>query len=724
MSSAYPALPASCGVIALSCLLAVCGPPAQAAPPVAKSLPVTDLYPGFEIVDPYRNLEALDDPDTQAWMQGQAEHARATLDALPARARIRAALDATDTMLAFSSSDIQRATPTRTFLRRREAGEATPKLYLRDGDDGALQLVFDPAQLDTPGQTHAISWYVPSPSGGRVAVAAAANGSEMSDFYVLDVDSGEQLDGPVPRSWLGWVTWLDEDRMLLGRFNDTAQDSPPEQAWQDSQVVLHRVGAPITQDVHVFGTRSRHRPEGLRSEHAVAVMLRPDEPFAVAMASGTESHYAAWVLPTAQLGDPDARWRRVFGTEDLNQWGGQPMAGLLHAISTRVPNGEIVEYDLANGARRVLRAAGEQPIESLVMATDALYFRQRSGVYSDLKRIGHDGRGETTIRFPRKGNPYVSQGGPVLEGVTALLESWTAPTEDYLVRGDGSVVATGFKPSAQGIDLAPLQSHDLVATSHDGIEVPLSLVHHGPLRPAAEQPVLLYGYGSYGIPEDPSFEPLRFAPGVEGIAYATCHVRGGGEHGDAWRKAGHLELKPNTWKDFIACADALVAQGITVPAKLVGMGISAGGITIANAVQERPELFAAAINDVGATDMLRMLSASRNGPNHYAEFSDIRTREGAAAARGMSAYQRIEDGHPYPPWLVIHGVNDPRVDVWESNKFVARMQIASARPVIYRIDYTSGHGVGSTAGARKDWAADIAAFVLDATRDPGRAAAP
>ena len=108
---------------------------------------------------------------------------------------------------------------------------------------------------------------------------------------------------------------------------------------------------------------------------------------------------------------------------------------------------------------------------------------------------------------------------------------------------------------------------------------------------------------------------------------------------------------------------------------------------------------------------------SRNGPNHYAEFGDIRTAEGAAAARGMSAYQRIEDGRAYPPWLVIHGVNDPRVDVWESNKFAARMRQASANPVIYRIDYASGHGVGSTADARKDWAADIGAFVFEVTRN-------
>ncbi|WP_165967329.1 prolyl oligopeptidase family serine peptidase [Luteimonas aestuarii] len=631
-------------------LLAVCSTPVAAeTPPKAKSVPATDTYPGFEVVDPYRNLEQLDDPDTQAWMKAQADHARRVLDGMPGRARIRAALDDADAMLAFSSSDIRPATATRMFYRRREAGEPTQKLYVRDGLRGTPRLVFDPSRLDTPGQTHAISWYVPSPSGRRVAVAAGANGSEMSDFYVLDVDNGEQLDGPLPRSWLGWITWLDEDRMLLGRFNPAAPDAPPTEAWKDSQVFLHRVGNPIEQDLHVFGTRSRHPPEGLPPEHVVAVMRRAGEPFAVAMASGTENHYSAWVLPASQLGDPDAGWRRIFGTGDLNQWGGQPLDGKLHAISTRSPNGEIVEYDLATGARQVLRPAGDRPIESLAVSTDGLYFRERDGVYIDLKRIGFDGRGETTIRFPRSGNPYISPMDPVLAGRFVLLESWTAPSQDFLVQADGSVVPTHLKPTAQGLDLSPLQSRDLVATSHDGTQVPLSLVHFGNLKPPGEQRVLLYGYGAYGISEDPLFNPLRFAAIAQGIAHATCHVRGGGEHGDAWRKAGHLARKPNTWKDFIACAEALVAQGITVPAQLVGMGVSAGGILIGNAVHERPDLFAGAVNDVGVTDVLRMLSASQNGPNHYAEFGDIRTPEGAAAARGMSVYQRIEDGRAYPP---------------------------------------------------------------------------
>lgn len=692
----------------------------QASPPLARSVPATDVYPGFEVVDPYRNLENLDDPDTQAWMRAQADHGRAVLDAIPERAAIRAALDEADALRAYTVGRIVRTTAQRTFYMRREANAPISRLYVRDGDSGAGRVVFDPSAFDSQGQTHAVSWYVPSPSGKRVAVGIAANGSEMAEFHVLDVDSGEQLEGPIPRSWLGIVTWLDEERMLLGRTRETTPDTPPAEAWLDSQVYLHRIGTPIGEDAHIFGTQSAQRPSGLSAEQFVGVQLRSGEPYALALGANSAPHMSAWVLPAADLGKPDARWRLIFLQDAGNRFGGDVRDGQFYVISTRSPNGEIVRYDLASGERHVVRAAAERPIENLGVARDGLYFRERQGVYTTLKRIGFDGAGETAIRFPRKGNPEPANQSythPGLDGAVVYLESWTEPDTVFRVGADGTAEAMGLDAPAAGIDTSRLHVQDLAATSHDGTRVPMTLLHHDALHPAGEQPVLLIGYGSYGMSMDPSFTPTWLAMQRQGLAMAICHVRGGGEFGSAWHEAGRLANKANTWKDFIACAEALVAQGITVPEKLVGMGTSAGGITITNAVAARPELFAGAVNDVGVSDVLRSLSASRNGPNHYAENGDIRTPEGAAIARASSGYEKMEAGKPYPRWLVIHGVNDPRVEVWQSSKFVARMQAASRKPVIYRLDYAAGHGMGSSADARKDWAADITAFVLEATRD-------
>ena len=690
-----------------------------ATPPKATSIPATDRYPGFEIIDPYRNLENLDDADTQAWMKAQADPARIVLDAIPERPALRAGMDVADALRAYVIGNIVRATADRTFFMRRDANTPTGKLYVRDGSHGEGRLLFDPSQRDTESLTHAISWYVPSPSGKRVAIAVAANGSEMAEFDIIAVDSGAVLEGAIQRSWLGIVNWIDDEQLLLGRMRDIPADADPADAWLESQVYLHRVGTPIAQDVHVFGTQLKHAPHGLPPQDFVGAKHRPGEPYALAIAVGARAHFAAWSLPAEELGNPDARWLPLFLEDARNAGQGSVLDGQLYVISTQSANGEIVKYDMATGESQTLRAASDKPIESLGMARDGLYFRERNGVYTTLKRIDHDGNNEIAVRFPRKGNPSPATDDythPELDGAMVSLGSWTEPDAIFLVHADGEAREVGLSAPVHGMDLSQLHVRDLVATSHDGTKVPLTLLHAGDLKPASEQPVLLAGYGSYGISMDPFFSHQFLAFQQQGIAPAICHVRGGGEFGSAWHEGGRLATKANTWKDFIACAQALIEQGFTVPEKLVGMGTSAGGITIINAVVEQPELFAGAINDVGVADVLRSLSASRNGPNHYAENGDYRTLEGAAIARAMSGYEKIEAGKRYPHWLVIHGANDPRVEVWQSNKFVARMQAASDRPVIFRLDYASGHGMGSSADARKDWAADIGSFVLDVTR--------
>lgn len=692
---------------------------ATAAPPAARSVPATDAYPGFEVVDPYRNLEDLEDAETQAWMKAHADHARRVLDAIPERAAIRAALDKADATRPYVIYDIVRATDQRLFFMRREANASIAKLFVRDADSGEGRMVFDPASLDTPGQTHAISWNYPSPSGNRVVVGVAANGAEDAEFFVLDVETGEQLEGPIERSWLGLVSWLDEDHLLLGRMREPGAGEAPQLAWLDSQTWLHRIGSPISDDILVFGTQLNNAPQGLPPEDFVGVVLLPGESHALGFGLGARAHYAAWSLPAADLGNPDARWQPLFGNADLNQLSADVREGKLYVISTRSPNGEVVRYDMASGEREVLRPAGERPIEYLGVARDALYFRERNGVYSSLKRMDFDGSGEVEVGFPQRGSPEPAGNAfttPALDGALVLQSAWTTPTFDYLVHADGSVAPLGLLPPVSGIDLSRMHARDLVATSHDGTRVPLTLLHYGDLAAPEDQRVMLTGYGAYGMTMDPGFSPQWVGLMQQGFALAVCHVRGGGEYGNAWHEAGRLGNKANTWKDFIACAESLHEQDITVPARLAGMGTSAGGILISNAVIERPELFAVAINDVGVSDVLRSLSASANGPNHYAENGDIRTVEGAAHARAASGYDKIVPGKPYPAWLVIHGVNDPRVDVWQSNKFTARMQAASDRPVVYRLDYASGHGMGSTADARKDYSADIAAFVIEHTR--------
>jgi prolyl oligopeptidase len=249
--------------------------------------------------------------------------------------------------------------------------------------------------------------------------------------------------------------------------------------------------------------------------------------------------------------------------------------------------------------------------------------------------------------------------------------------------------------------------------SWDGVDVPLSIVYPKDAKLDGGNPVLLNGYGSYGITDDPVYIPRFLAWYELGGVRATCHVRGGGAYGEEWHLAGKLATKPNTWKDFIACGEYLIKEGWTTKTKLAIQGGSAGGILVGRAMTERPDLFAVAVPEVGVLNALRS-ETSANGVPNIPEFGTVKDEKQFAALQEMDALDHVRDGVAYPATLLMHGINDPRVPVWESFKMAARLQAAtsSGKPVLLRLDYASGHGVGSTKSQRQEQYADIWSFML------------
>jgi len=253
----------------------------------------------------------------------------------------------------------------------------------------------------------------------------------------------------------------------------------------------------------------------------------------------------------------------------------------------------------------------------------------------------------------------------------------------------------------------------------DGTLVPLSIVYAKKTAKNGQAPLYLQAYGSYGLDLDPGFGP-RVLPWLDlGGVYAVAHVRGGGELGEDWHKAGQKLTKPNTWHDAIDCAEYLIAQGWTSRAKLAVEGTSAGGIMIGRFLTERPDLLAVAIVRVGDSNALRF-QFMEAGPANIPEFGSIDDAAGFQGLREMDALSHVGDGVKYPAILLTTGVNDPRVAPWEPGKFTARLQAASAsgKPVILRVETDAGHGIGSTRKQRDDETADTYAFILWQTGDP------
>ena len=272
------------------------------------------------------------------------------------------------------------------------------------------------------------------------------------------------------------------------------------------------------------------------------------------------------------------------------------------------------------------------------------------------------------------------------------VTSWTLPLTLYDYDADRrSFTKSMFDSDFSYPGFENLTAEEVEVPGHDGAMIPLSIIYRKGLPRDGKNPCLLEEYGAYRISTTPSFSILR-SVALKGVVFAYAHVRGGSEKGETWYRAGHKTTKPNTWKDFISCGEYLMKNGYTSPSKPAGMGTSAGGILISRAITERPDLFGAAICNVGCANAMRM-EFTPNGPTNIPEFGTVRDSVECLALYEMDGVQHVRKGVKYPPVICVAGWNDPRVIACEPRKFGAALQNASlsGKPVFMMVNYDSGH---------------------------------
>jgi prolyl oligopeptidase len=358
-------------------------------------------------------------------------------------------------------------------------------------------------------------------------------------------------------------------------------------------------------------------------------------------------------------------------------------------------------------------------IDNIGAARDALYVQDMDGGYGNFRRLGADGR-SAAIPLPFEGSIQALWTNTTEDGVYWLGTSWLVPfTVLHFDPATGQHSDTGLSPHPP-IDLRAYEAIRTSATARDGTKVPLSIVARKGLKRDGRHPALVNAYGSYQIVNPPFFNVRNIAFLEHGGVVATAHVRGGGEYGKRWWKAGQKLTKPNTWRDLIDCCEALVRDGWTSPAHLAIQGGSAGGITVGRALTERPSLFAAVVSNVGVSNPLRA-EFTQNGPPNIAEFGTVTEREGFLGLEAMDALHAVRDGVAYPAVLFTTGLQDPRVEPWQVAKMTARLQKATAshNPILLRVNLDAGHGLGSTRSQVDDERADEYAFVLWRAGAPG-----
>jgi prolyl oligopeptidase len=695
-----------------------------ASPPVAPVRPVTDVYFGTPVVDPYRYLENLKDPEVQGYMKAQAGYTRGVLDAIPGREALLARIHALANSDTRRGGFVQRGQ--RYFYLVSEPGAQQPKLVWRDGVGGEEHLLLDPSTLGAGTATHyALDYFQPSWDGKTIAYGLSAGGSEASVLQVTDVATGQVLPEKIEGAHDSVVTWRPDNRSFFYmKFAKPTPDTPANETEYNARTYLHVLGkGPDGEsDPVVFG-RGVSRlvvPEG----QGTYVVGNPKSSWFLAIANHNmdDNPSTIFASPLARTTGPTTAWKKVAdvgdGISDVALRGDTLyFLSRKDASHFRILATSLAKPDVQHP--RVIVPEGKGVVTGFGLAQDGLYYRVRDGAESQLIHTDFDGKGARPVPMPYAGNVFGPITDPDRPGALFSLQSWSRPALLYAYDPARDLTTdSGLQPPST-IDASQIESKEVLVTSYDGTQVPLSIVYRKGLVLDSSHPTILEGYGAYGIVSESYFGATRIAWIERGGVYAVAHIRGGGEYGEDWHRGGMMKTKLNTVFDFIACGQYLVDQKYTSSKKLAANGGSAGGITVGGAMTWRPDLFAVILDQVGMSDTLRS-ETEPNGPPNVSEFGSVKTEDGFHGLYAMGAYQHVRDGTPYPAVMFVTGANDPRVAPWHMTKMTARTQAAtsSGKPVLLRIDYDAGHGIGSNRSQFEQELADLWSFALWQMGDP------
>jgi len=670
--------------------------PAAAAPDT-----VVDVLHGTPIPDPYRWLENWDNPETQKWTFAQDKFTRETLARLPGRDRINKRLAEL-----LSIGYMTAATPrgNRYFYTKREGDKNQPILWMREGLKGKPTVMVDPNALSETGIV-ALDWWYPSRDGTRLAYGLSEAGSEISTLRVLDTGTGKDLTDVIPYTRAADVSWdIDNSGFYYTRYPVPGTVPDGEEAYHRS-VFHHVLGGDPAQDQPIWG-------EGREMQEWPGVTLSPDGKYLLieVYKGTTQTELYLRDLSPSQSGFDTL----VAGIEAVfhGQFLGDDL--FIHT-NYEAPQFQVLKVNPADPARANWTVAvpeRESVLESVTIAGGRLAMTYLEKASSRLRTYDPKTGAIEDIELPALGTIGEIGGDQEGDEVFYTFSSYFIPPTSY--RYDVTTKTSEvFDVVQSNIDPSPYEVEQVTYNSKDGTPVTMFLVHKKGIQKNGSNPTLLYGYGGFSSPITPGFQRNIYLWLEEGGIYAAANLRGGGEYGEEWHKAGMLDKKQNVFDDFISAAEWLIAQKYTRPEKLAIMGGSNGGLLVGAVLVQRPELFSAVICSRPLLDMVRyhkFLIAKLWIP----EYGSADDPEQFPYLRAYSPYQNIKPGIAYPATLILTADTDTRVDPLHARKMAASLQLSTSadNPILLWVETQAGHGAGAPLTKIIDEYTDIWSFVM------------
>ncbi|HWH90332.1 MAG TPA: prolyl oligopeptidase family serine peptidase [Candidatus Binatia bacterium] len=697
-----------CAITTLALFVLPAAEPATETP----KKPVSTKYQGVTVDDPYQWLEKDDEPEVKAWSDTWNQRTRQYLDQLPDRSAIEKQLTEWYAKTSPSYSSLV-SRPGLLFAMKFQPPKQQPLLVtLTSADDlKSEKIVLDPNVLDAKGTT-AIDWFVPSLDGKYVAVSLSKGGSEDGTLHFYETATGKALPDAIAHVQYptagGSAAWnADGTGIYYTRFPRKGERPEADLNFYQ-QVYFHKLGTPDTGDTYSIGK------DFPRIAEIVLEGSRDTRYILASVANGDGGDFEHYLL--VPEGSAPGEWKQITKFSDQIKAAHLGRDNALYLLSRNAASrGKVLRLPLETPELKKaveIVPTGEPVIQRIIPTADALFVGDLLGGPSQIRRFGLDGKSETIIPVPKISDV---QEMVALEDGSLLFrdQSYTEPAAWFhCPKEKAEPVKTALRNTSP-VSFADIEVAREFATSKDGARIPLNIIFRKGMKRDGQNPTLLYGYGGYGISMSPNFEFTRRLWFDHGGVYVVANIRGGGEFGEDWHKAGNLTKKQNVFDDFAAAAEYLIKEKYTRPEKLAIQGGSNGGLLMGAMITQHPDLMRAVVSQVGIYDMLRVELAP-NGAFNVTEFGTVKDPEQFKALYAYSPYHHVVDGTKYPSILMMTGANDGRVAPYHSRKMVARLDEAnkSQNPILLRTSTSAGHGIGTALNERIKQLADIYAFLF------------
>ena len=664
-----------------------------------------DTFFGHAVADPYRSLEETDNVDVKKWMKEEADKTSNFLASLPGRQTIFDEINAAYNGTPIDEINTVQYWKGKYYVTKRKTGQENYSLYEIDSM-GNEKLFLDPvtAHPEINSKNIMLAYFNIFQKQSQLLYMLTIGGKESEPKMGLrNLETGKEIWDTAYFNMNKSLDFFDPERDDAFYYDDMPLFKKPGvdmMHWYDSATIKYHVNGARPEDDKMI---IDYNPSIINHEINATVMLTAERNLDYAFAvvkNKVANEYRIYVTPRGNLHNTTIPWTQLTDFSDkVSQY---VMCGhFIYLLTSKdADNSKVLRVDLREP---LLKNAVELIANSKVILTkiavtknDLLVSALDAG-QGKLFKIKHGSKVIETIATPLQGVIDFTWSDRDQRSFIVSITSWTKPLQYFSYNTFTRKLVHSVIQKNTSTEIAPLEVQEVFVKSHDGVEVPMTIICKKGLKMDVTHPLMLMGYGAYGMQDDPYFWPEGMVWYNNGGIRAFAHVRGGGVYGEEWHKAGQKSTKPNTWKDFIACAEYLVDNKWTSNKTLIAVGGSAGGITVGRAITERPELFAAAMIGVGALDMVRF-ETTPNGRGNIPEFGSVKTEEGFKSLYEMSAYHHVKNGVHYPFVVLQHGVNDTRVPVWTSLKMAARLQESSTSPdhVLLQLNYDSGHGAQKT----------------------------